>query len=123
MQRRLVQLLLAELLAFGSFVSGGLAVLGGLVTWAGESSRPTPLSWTLVGAFALLAVVLGRSAARRLERVFAARRHGEGAPTSTVAAAVPAEAPSAPAVAPGPALPQRASISKAPGRSMSSVSR
>ncbi|MEM6570694.1 MAG: hypothetical protein AAF726_04595 [Planctomycetota bacterium] len=71
--QRLAQLLVAELLAFGSFVLGGLAVLGGLVTWSGDSQHPAALSWALVTLFALLALALGRVAAFRLRLVFAPR--------------------------------------------------
>ncbi len=70
MQQRLLQLLLAELLAFGSFVFGGLGLLGALVTWSGDSQHAPLLSWSLVGAFALLAAALGAVAATRLRLVF-----------------------------------------------------
>jgi len=69
MRQRLVQLLLAELLAFGSFVFGGLGVLGAIVTWSGDSQHAPLLSWTLVAAFALLAAALGAVAATRLRLV------------------------------------------------------
>ncbi|MBL6757483.1 MAG: hypothetical protein ISQ11_13875 [Planctomycetes bacterium] len=69
MQQRLLQLLLAELLAFGSFVFGGLGVLGALVTWSGDSQHAPLLSWTLVAAFALLSAALGAVAATRLRLV------------------------------------------------------
>ena len=73
MQRRIVQLLLAELLAFASFVFGGLALLGGLVTWSGDSQHPLVVSWSIVAVLALLAVAIGRVAAFRLRVVFAAK--------------------------------------------------
>ncbi|MEM7307695.1 MAG: hypothetical protein AAF682_13535 [Planctomycetota bacterium] len=69
MKSRLAQLLLAELLAFGAFVAGGLALVGAAVTWSGESRQPTPLSWLLVVLFAAIAIALGRVAAARLWRV------------------------------------------------------
>lgn len=69
MRQRFLQLLLAELLAFGSFVFGGLGVLGALVTWSGDSQHPPLLSWSLVAAFTLLAAALGAVAATRLRLV------------------------------------------------------
>ena len=69
MRQRLLQLLLAELLAFGSFVFGGLGVLGAIVTWSGDSQHAPLLSWSLVAAFALLAAALGAVAATRLRLV------------------------------------------------------
>lgn len=68
--QRFLQLLLAELLAFGSFVFGGLGLLGGLVTWSGGSKHPPLLSWSLVAAFAVLAAALGSVAVMRLRMVF-----------------------------------------------------
>lgn len=73
MRQRFIQLLLAELLAFGSFVCGGLSVLGGVVTWSGDSQHSPLLSWCLVVAFALLAAALGAVAATRLRLVFSPR--------------------------------------------------
>ncbi|MDB4724742.1 hypothetical protein OAF85_01075 [Planctomycetota bacterium] len=73
MRQRFIQLLLAELLAFGSFVCGGLSVLGGVVTWSGNSQHSPLLSWCLVVAFALLAAALGAVAATRLRLVFSPR--------------------------------------------------
>ena len=73
MQRRFVQLLLAELLAFVSFVFGGLALLGGLVTWSGDSQHHLVVSWSIVAVLAILAIVVGRVAAFRLRLVFTAR--------------------------------------------------
>lgn len=69
MRQRLLQLLLAEFLAFGSFVFGGLGVLGALVTWSGDSQHAPLLSWTLVAAFTLLAAALGAAAATRLRLI------------------------------------------------------
>lgn len=74
MQSRIVQLLLAELLAFGALVFGGLALLGGAVTWIGDSRHPAAVSWALVAVFAGAAVGLGRTAAVRLKRVFVRTR-------------------------------------------------
>ena len=45
MGQRLLQSLFAELLAFGSFVLGGIALLGGLATAAGNSQHPALVSW------------------------------------------------------------------------------
>jgi len=70
MRQRIIQLIWAELLASGSFVFGGLGVVGGLVTWAGESQHRPLVSWSLVVAFALLAAALGWVAAKRLRLVF-----------------------------------------------------
>ena len=75
MQSRIAQLVLAELFAFGVFVCGGLALLGGSVTQAGDSPHPLPLSWALVAAFSCVAVVLAKSAALRLKQVVS--RSGE----------------------------------------------
>jgi len=66
--QRISHLLLAELFALGAFVFGGLALLGGAVTWAGDSRQPLALSWLLVGFFAGLAVALARTATVRLRR-------------------------------------------------------
>ncbi len=71
MKDRIAQLLFAELLAFGAFVSGGLALLGGAMTWTGGSRHPSILSWLIVALFAALALVLGCIAAQRLRRTFA----------------------------------------------------
>ncbi|MEM9801669.1 MAG: hypothetical protein AAGA20_15185 [Planctomycetota bacterium] len=73
MQTRFAQILFAELLAFWSFVLGGLAVLGGSMTRSGHSRHPVTLSWSLVAAFALLALFLARAATSRLRLAFAAR--------------------------------------------------
>lgn len=70
MRQRVIQLIWAEFLALGSFVFGGLGVVGGLVTWAGESQHRPLVSWCLVVAFALLAAALGWVAAKRLRLVF-----------------------------------------------------
>jgi len=70
MRQRIIQLIWAELLALGSFVFGGLGVVGGLVTWAGESQHRPLVSWSLVTAFALLAAALGWVATERLRLVF-----------------------------------------------------
>ena len=70
MRSRILQLLFAELLALGAFVCGGLALLGGAVTWTGESRHPAILSWVLVLLFAGGAFLLGRTAATRLKQVF-----------------------------------------------------
>lgn len=66
MGQRLLQILLAELLAFGSFVLGGIALLGALATAAGDSQHTALVSWGLVCLFAIPAIVLGRAAALRL---------------------------------------------------------
>ena len=68
--RRFAQLLIAELFAFGALVSGGLALLGGAVTWTGRSHHPAAVSWLLVALLTVLALVLGKNAAIRLRRVF-----------------------------------------------------
>jgi hypothetical protein len=73
MRQRFIQLLLAELLAFGSFVCAGLGLLGGIVTWSGDSQHSPLLSWCLVVAFALLAAAFGVVAATRLRLVFSPR--------------------------------------------------
>ena len=70
MRNRFAQLLVAELFAFGAFCFGGLALLGGAVTWTGDSQHPAVVSWTLVAIFGAVACVLGRTAATRLRRVF-----------------------------------------------------
>ncbi len=70
MGQRLIQILFAELLAFGSFVLGGIALLGALATAAGDSQHSVLLSWGLVILFAIPAVVLGRAAALRLKVAF-----------------------------------------------------
>lgn len=71
MKHRIAQLLLAEFLAFGAFVSGGLALLGGTMTWTGGARHPSVLSWLLVALFAALAVVLGWTAILHFRRTFA----------------------------------------------------
>ena len=70
MQSRIVQLILGELFAFGAFIFGGLALLGGAVTWTGDSRHTVGLSWALVALFTCVAMVLGRIAVARLRRVF-----------------------------------------------------
>ena len=70
MRNRIAELLLAELLAFGAFVCGGLALLGGAVTWTGGSRHPAVVSWLLVALFAATATGLGRVALTRLRRAF-----------------------------------------------------
>lgn len=70
MWKRISQLVVAELLAFGALVLGGLALLGGAVTWSGNSQHSALLSWLLVVAFASLATAFGCAAATRLRRVF-----------------------------------------------------
>lgn len=70
MGKRLLQILLAELLAFVSFVLGGIALLGALATAAGDSQHPALVSWGLVSLFAIPAIVLGRAAALRLRTAF-----------------------------------------------------
>jgi len=69
MRTRLAQFLFAELLAFGAFVTGGLALMGGVVTWSGSSRHPQWLSWGLVTLFAGVGVALGFLAASRFKRV------------------------------------------------------
>ena len=68
---RFAQFLLAELLAFGALFCGGLAMVGGAVTYTGGSRHSAGLSWALVALFALASLALGRTAAVRLRRVFA----------------------------------------------------
>lgn len=71
MRSRIAQFLLAELLAFGAFVCGGVALLGATMTWAGDSRHSSMLSWLLVTLCAGIAIALGRTAALRFRRVFA----------------------------------------------------
>ena len=71
MGKRIGQLIVAELYAFGTFVCGGLAALGAAVTWTGESQHSPALSWALVSFFASMSVALGTLAAGRLRLAFA----------------------------------------------------
>ena len=73
MQRRIAQFLLAELLALGAFVFAGLAALGGVMTWSGQSRHPSGISWALVVLFAGAAILFGRTALRRFRRVLRPR--------------------------------------------------
>ena len=74
MRARFLQLLVAELLAFGALVFGGLAMLGAAMTWTDGSRHPAALSWSLVAAFALIAIAFGRAAALRVARVLSSAR-------------------------------------------------
>ncbi len=73
MLERIAQLVFAELLAFGALVFGGLGLLGGAVTWTGDSQLPLGISWALVALFSVLGAVLGKAAAVRLKHAFRRR--------------------------------------------------
>ena len=73
MGKRIAQILVAELFAFGAFVSGGLALLGAAVTWTGNSQHPPLVSWALVAGFAAISIALGRITVERLRLAFARR--------------------------------------------------
>lgn len=85
---RIAKLILAELLAFGALVFGGLGLLGGAVTWTGDSQLPLGLSWTLVVLFSILGAVLGKAAALRLRHAFQ-RRNRSSADGNAPAGATP----------------------------------
>jgi len=70
MWKRIEQVLLAELLGLAAFVAGGLAGLGAVMTWGGDSRHHPALWWSLVGLFAAVALFLARKAFARLRRAF-----------------------------------------------------
>lgn len=71
MWKRFAKFLVAELIAFGALCFGGLAVLGAVMTSAGDSRHSALVSWILVALFGGIALVLGRLALRQFRRVFA----------------------------------------------------
>lgn len=68
MWKRIGQVFVAELYAFGALVTGGLSALGASMTLSGASRHDPSVSWSLVFAFAGVAVLFARGAFTRARR-------------------------------------------------------